>query len=134
MAIDTPPPMDLAPDRPRRRPDLTPMIDVVFLLLVFFMLATRFGTETALPLVTGSGGSGAQWDGPLRLIDVGPGGTVALNGSTLPRGDLADQLRMLMQGPDDPILLRARDASTQDLVSVMEYLRAAGLARLVLVN
>ncbi|MEO0362761.1 MAG: biopolymer transporter ExbD, partial [Pseudomonadota bacterium] len=34
---------------PRRRPSLTPMIDVVFLLLVFFMLAARFGVELAMP-------------------------------------------------------------------------------------
>lgn len=30
---------------PRRRPSLTPMIDVIFLLVVFFMLAARFGAE-----------------------------------------------------------------------------------------
>ncbi|NSY41645.1 biopolymer transporter ExbD, partial [Leisingera sp. ANG59] len=29
---------------------LTPMIDVVFLLLVFFMLASRFGMDTVLQL------------------------------------------------------------------------------------
>jgi biopolymer transport protein ExbD len=36
--------------RARRRPGLTPLIDVVFLLLVFFMLATRFEREALLPL------------------------------------------------------------------------------------
>ncbi|MFC6760360.1 ExbD/TolR family protein [Sulfitobacter porphyrae] len=40
--------------RPRRRPGLTPMIDVVFLLLVFFMLASRFGQDRALPLSAGA--------------------------------------------------------------------------------
>ena len=34
----------------RRSPGLTPLIDVVFLLLIFFMLATRFDLETSLPL------------------------------------------------------------------------------------
>ena len=34
----------------RRAPGLTPLIDVVFLLLIFFMLATRFGNESQLPL------------------------------------------------------------------------------------
>ncbi|WP_296645235.1 ExbD/TolR family protein, partial [Roseinatronobacter sp.] len=36
--------------RPTRKPSLTPMIDVVFLLLVFFMLASRFGHDMHLPL------------------------------------------------------------------------------------
>jgi Biopolymer transport protein len=38
----------------RRRPGLTPIIDVVFLLLVFFMLASRFGQYRALPLSAGA--------------------------------------------------------------------------------
>jgi biopolymer transport protein ExbB len=41
--------------RIRRRISLTPMIDVVFLLLVFFMLAARFGQDQALPLAIGTG-------------------------------------------------------------------------------
>ena len=44
-----------ASHRPRRKPSLTPMIDVVFLLLVFFMLASRFGQDNILPLVAGTG-------------------------------------------------------------------------------
>ena len=42
--------MQLGPPLKRRKPSLTPMIDVVFLLLVFFMLAWRFGVDTHLPL------------------------------------------------------------------------------------
>ena len=40
--------------RPRRRPavvlDLTPLIDVVFLLLIFFMVSTTFDRETQLKI------------------------------------------------------------------------------------
>jgi biopolymer transport protein ExbD len=121
-----------APTR-RRRPDLTPMIDVVFLLLVFFMLSSQFSRDVSIPLLTG-GGAGAAWEGPLRLVDVGEGGAVKLNGSTLPSGDLAPQLRMLMAGDEDPVALRGRGASTQDLVDVMDHLRAAGVTRLVVVE
>lgn len=48
----------LGSPRPRRRPSLTPMIDVVFLMLIFFMLASRFGQETTLPLGAAGGDSG----------------------------------------------------------------------------
>ena len=34
----------------RRRANFTPMIDVVFLLLIFFMMISRFGDSHALPL------------------------------------------------------------------------------------
>ena len=42
--------LQFGPPRPRRKPSLTPMIDVVFLLLVFFMLAARFGQDVGLAL------------------------------------------------------------------------------------
>lgn len=119
--------------RRRRRPDLTPMIDVVFLLLVFFMLASRFASETAIPLAAAQG-QGGKWRGPLRLVDLGPGGAVALNGVPLALGDLAAGLGPLVEGPEDPILVRGRDASLQELTATLEALRAAGFRRLVLVE
>lgn len=109
------------------------MIDVVFLLLVFFMLASTFTKEKALPLLIGGGAENA-WDGPLRLIDVDAGGTMALNGEAVTTVDLAARINPLMQSPDDPIALRGREATTQDIVTVMDHLRAAGFRRLILVE
>lgn len=124
--------MRFGPDRPRRRPNLTPMIDVVFLLLVFFMLVSRFGVDRVLPLSMAGGGGG--WSGPPRLVEVVPGG-LALNGAPVEADALADALVPLMPGPDAPVVLRARDgAPLQALVAVMETLGAAGFSRLVLVE
>ncbi|MFN3647510.1 MAG: ExbD/TolR family protein [Gemmobacter sp.] len=126
--------LDLGPDRPRRRANLTPMIDVVFLLLVFFMLVSRFGVDRVLPLaLPGAAGPAPVWSGPPRLVEVGPGG-LALNGVPVAPEALAAALAPLVQRPDDPIVLRARDgASLQVLVAAMERLQAAGHTRLVLV-
>lgn len=125
--------MSFATDRPRRRPNLTPMIDVVFLLLVFFMLVSRFGVDRALPL-TVAGGGGAGWSGPPRLVDVAPGGLM-LNGMPVAADALAEALAPLMQDPTDTIILRPRDAADlQSLVAVMDRLGAAGFTRLVLVE
>ena len=54
---------DLGPRRRPRRMSLTPMIDVVFLLLIFFMLASRFGMDAVLPIAGGSEGAGSDWQG-----------------------------------------------------------------------
>lgn len=115
--------------RPRRRMNLTPMIDVVFLLLVFFMMVSRFGGQHGLPLqVAGQGG--ADWVGPPRLIDVTAEGA-RLNGAQV--DDLVAALTALMSAPDDPVILRSKGADVQALVAVMEELRGAGLTHLVLV-
>lgn len=119
--------------RPRRRPNLTPMIDVVFLLLVFFMLASRFGAQLTLPLALG-GSAGSAWSGPPRLVDVTPSG-LALNGAVIGADALAEALAALVASPDDAIVLRARDgASLQTVIAVMDGLRAAGFSRMVLVE
>jgi biopolymer transport protein ExbD len=121
-----------APPRPRRRISLTPMIDVVFLLLVFFMLAARFGQDQAIPLQIG-GGAG-EWDGPPRLVDVLPE-EQRLNGVPVTPEALVAGLGPLTVDPADPVVLRPRDgASLQRLVDVMETLSAAGYTGLILVE
>lgn len=110
--------------RPRRRPSLTPMIDVVFLLLVFFMLASRFGTDTVVQLALG--GQGAGYSGPPRLIDVLPEGQ-RLNGVDQGLDEVVVALDRLTETRADTIVLRARDgAALQRMVTVVAALRAAG--------
>lgn len=124
--------MSFARPRPRRRPSLTPMIDVVFLLLVFFMLAARFGQPQGLPLTLAGGGG--DYTGPPRLIEVLPEGQ-RLNGIALTPEALGAELARLTETPGDVIVLRARDgASLQRLVAVMDDLRAAGFSNLALVE
>lgn len=124
----------LRPLRPRRRQNLTPMIDVIFLLLVFFMLAARFGAEDRLPLETASAAGGAAYSGPPRLIDVGADG-LRLNGQAVSAAELAARLSPLVTGATDAILLRADEgAPLQALVQLMDDLRAAGFVTLVLVD
>lgn len=120
------------PERPRRRPSLTPMIDVVFLLLVFFMLASRFGHEELRELSLG-GGAGAQWAGPPRLVDVAPGGA-RLNGVATDPAALGAALAPLMGSPADPVVVRAREGAVQDLVAVLDALAAAGIGNLILLE
>lgn len=125
--------IDAGPQRPRRRMNLTPMIDVVFLLLVFFMMVSRFGGLHGLPMAV-AGQGGTVWTGPPRLVDL-RGALVALNGVATPLDALPQALAALMQAPNDPIILRPdAAASVQDMVVVLETLRAAGLTQLVVVN
>jgi biopolymer transport protein ExbD len=116
----------------RRRPSLTPMIDVVFLLLVFFLLVARFGAEGAID-VAGRAGSPA-YEGPPRLVEVMPGG-LSLNGRALEASELPDALRPLAASPEDAVVLRPRNGATlQDLVDALSLLHAAGYLRLVVVE
>ena len=117
---------------PRRRISLTPMIDVVFLLLVFFMLVARFGLDHSMPL--GSSVAGASWSGPPRLVDVSPGG-LRLNGVPLYEAELFAELGRLVASPSDTVVVRPRDGATvQHLIDLMTALERAGFVRLALVE
>lgn len=125
--------MNLGDPPPRRRPSLTPMIDVVFLLLVFFMLSSRFGVDLQVPLNVAGSASG-DYSGPPRLVDISPD-SVRLNGTETPLPDLSAALEDLTESPEDTIMLRARDgAELQRVVSVMEALGRSGFESLVLVE
>ena len=118
--------------RARRKPSLTPMIDVVFLLLVFFMLAARFGLDTSLPLV--AAGSGAAYAGPPRLVDVAPE-ELALNGVAVTPAALVARLQRMTDAPTDMIILRpAAETDLQRVVDVMLALNTAGFRRVVMVE
>ncbi|CUH67335.1 biopolymer transport protein ExbD [Thalassovita gelatinovora] len=120
-----------ASPRRTRRPSLTPMIDVVFLLLVFFMLASQFGRDSALPMA--AAGRGQAYSGPPRMVDVGAD-NLRLNGVVMSAEALVDLLRS-MAGDDDMIILRGdEDTTVQRLVDVSVVLQQSGFMRLALVE
>ncbi len=125
-------PLSFEEPRRRRGWSLTPMIDVVFLLLVFFMLAARFGSEQALDL--GMAGGSGKYEGPPRLVDVRPEG-LSLNGQPVAEEDLPALLADLTESPDDLVVLRGRDgADTQAVVHAVDILAKAGFGHVALVE
>jgi biopolymer transport protein ExbD len=121
----------LARHKPARRPGMVAMIDVVFLLIVFFMVAARLDRPEALPLSVATGGAGG-WQGPPRLIELAGTG-LALNGVSVAAEALIDALEPLMSGPDDPVILLVGEGATVgDVAALIARLNARGIDRLVM--
>lgn len=98
--------------RTRRALALTPLIDVIFLLLLFFMLTTSFVREVDLPLAPAGGGL-AEGARP-AFLDLGPE-AMALNGAAVDPADLAARL-----AGEDALLIRLQPGVTaQRLIDVL---------------
>jgi biopolymer transport protein ExbD len=126
--------MRIEPYPPRRRRSfLTPMIDVVFLLLLYFMLVSHYQNLCGIPLdATAIRQSGASEN--VVLVTIQEDGAVSLNGVRVDQAELEQQLRSALH--DNPHLrVGVHPASAvplQQLVQVMDQVRATGVSRLTL--
>jgi len=124
---------------PRRRPEasieLTPLIDVVFLLLIFFMVSTSFVREARIAVDLPEAAGDAP-DGEAGLaLSIDAAGGYAVNGRALADGEVATlvgALRPLAGADGRSHLLIAADASAthRAVVRAMDAARRAGIARI----
>lgn len=128
--------IDPGPAR-RRAPSLTPLIDVVFILLVFFMLVTRLVDWGRLDLdVTVSDGAAAAGESRVERIVVEENslrwrGREFVDAAAL----AAAAARAQSAGELEGVLLDAAPAvRLQRLVRILEALRAAGVSRASLLD
>lgn len=108
---------------------LVPMIDVMFILIIFFMLTTTFmkieSLELLLPSVSNK--VAQQKDDTLRLF-IKPDGNMVLGQRPVSADGLSASLaRMFSEDPSARImLLAANGVSMQQLVNVMDRVHMAG--------
>lgn len=127
-------------DAPRRfsRPlPLTPLIDVVFLLLMFFMLSTTFAKFGIFGMTSPGSGTTQQTVAepavPGIIVDISAGPIVRVNGIVVPLEDLIQKLNSLHGlGLHNGVIRVRSDAVVQDLLSVLEIARGSRLQSLTL--
>jgi len=108
--------------------DIAPLIDIVFLLLVFFMLTSTFLVPEAIELELPESSSAITQDLTPITVSLNADGALALNDMVIELEQLQTRIEPLIsENPDSPITLKS-DANTQvqQLLQVMDKIRAAG--------
>ena len=116
--------------------NMTPLIDVVFLLLIFFMVTTTFSRETRLLVNLPEANAEAAESSPAQIeILVARDGSFSINGRAL----INSRIETLVQGLQIesggdlslPILLIAdAEATHQSVVTAMDGIGQSGFTRL----
>ncbi|WP_282077505.1 ExbD/TolR family protein [Epibacterium ulvae] len=116
----------------RKRLSMTSLIDVIFLLLLFFMLTSTFSKFTEIELTAATPGASGAADRDRLFLSLEEN-RLLLNGRVVP---LADLPATLPQQPQDtkPLVLisLSADASAQRLVDILTQLRRLNLSAQVL--
>jgi biopolymer transport protein ExbD len=121
----------------RRRISLTPLVDVIFLLLMFFMLSSTFARFADLDVARQSTTAGETELPPVSaaaelrgaIVSVSADLRVRVNGTETAPDDIADTLDALYdQGARTAIIVADGRATVQDLVSVLERARRSRIA------
>jgi biopolymer transport protein ExbD len=119
-------------ERSRRRGlrelNLTPLIDVLFILIIFFMLTTNYMRIESMELILPSAsGNAAEEDGVVHLFLLA-NGDITIGRRKVGREEMMESLlHMFKQNSGTKIMLLAADGvTTQQLVSAMDRITLAG--------
>ncbi|MCP5021848.1 MAG: biopolymer transporter ExbD [bacterium] len=115
--------------------NLTPMIDVIFLLLIFFMVATTFQDperELDVDLPQAQSGSTLTEQDDEVVINIKQDGTVVISDREVTQEELVRHLsQTAQQDPETPVTIRGdRFVHHEDVVSAMDACGSAGLHNL----
>ncbi len=116
--------------------NITPLIDVVFLLLIFFMVTTTFNQQAELRVDLPEASSDEQAIEVIPIeITIDPAGAYYVNGQSLANNSAVTLLQSLKKiiadDKDKSVIIRA-DATTphQAVVTAMDTVAKAGVSKL----
>ena len=113
------------PARARRGLDLTPVMDVVFILVVFFLVVSTFSETLVKPMQVTLPGSSSAASAQLHMQLRLTADAALLDGETIAAADLVARLSASSATP--LVIVTAQDAPYQALVDALDAAQLAGI-------
>ena len=109
--------------------DVTPMLDVVFIMLIFFIVTASFVKESGLDVNRPDADTAEQKDRANVLVAIGPEGDVWIDQRKVQMSSVRANIeRLHAENPQGSVVIQADSkADTEHLVSVMDAARQAGV-------
>ena len=112
--------------------NITPMLDIVFIMLIFFIVATSFVKEKGIEVSRPAKAPPKEMKrnkGPI-VVKIDANGNIMMKGRMLDRMAVGANIeREKAEKPDSPLIIAAHpDADTAALVTILDAAEAAGVA------
>jgi biopolymer transport protein ExbD len=113
---------------PQATINIAPLVDVVFLLVIFFAVSTTFLETAGMKLELPTSSASAERQPRELTVLLGSDGRISFDGEEIDREGLADRLRAALGERERKlVVLRAdREARHGDVVGLMDLIRDAG--------
>jgi biopolymer transport protein ExbD len=107
--------------------DLSPLIDVVFILLIFFIVTTVFIKEPGVEVDKPEAVTAEQLENDLILLAITPAGAVMYDGSNIGVRGVRSTVAALLLVQERPVVVQAdRRVTTDLLVRVIDEAKLGG--------
>ena len=109
--------------------DMTPMLDIVFIMLIFFIVTTSFVKESGVTVNTPQAQTASRQENANIFIAITAAGEVWIDRRPVdPRSVRAIVARFHADNPEGSVIIQAdAEAATHMLVEVMDQVRLAGV-------
>tara|TARA_R110000850_G_scaffold249932_1_gene374832 strand:- start:139 stop:552 length:414 start_codon:yes stop_codon:yes gene_type:complete len=110
--------------------NISPLIDVVFILLIFFIVTTVFVEETGVEINKPRAATQQDLERNSILIGVTPGGQVFYGGREIGVAGVRSTISRLIRQEEMPVIIQAdRDTPTESTIQVLDEAKLAGAKR-----
>ena len=109
--------------------DMTPMLDVVFIMLIFFIVTASFVKEAGIDVNRPEAATAVKKDRANILVAISDTGEIWINKRRVDaRAVQANIERLHAENPQGTVVIQAdKQATTETLIKVMDASRAAGV-------
>jgi biopolymer transport protein ExbD len=111
--------------------EMAPLIDMVFILLIFFIVTTAFVKETGVEVQKPEATAAVRLEDDLILLAITPAGEVWYDRGNIGVAGVRSTVAALLLSKDRPVVIQAdRRVTTDLLVRVMDEAKLAGATSL----
>lgn len=114
--------------------DITPMLDIVFIMLIFFIVTTSFVKESGISVNSPSASSAVSQDKASIFVAINNNGDVWIDKRQVDVATVrAIIARMHTNNPEGSVVIQAdKEVNADQLMNVMDQVRLAGVKNIAL--